>query len=59
MSMMVRIWSTPDMLFIPKKVARVILNHSIRRKLVVKERGPRLEAMKPPTPRLVTRLARL
>ena len=57
--MMMRIWRTTDMLFIPKKVTRVILNHSIRRKLVVKERGPRLEAMKPPTPRLVTRLARL
>ena len=57
--MMMRIWRNPDMLFIPKKVTRVILNHSIRRKLTVKERGPRVEAMKPPTPRLVTRLARL
>ena len=57
--MMVRIWRNPEMLFIPKKVTRVILNHSIRRKLTLKERGPRVEAMKPPTPRLVTRLARL
>ena len=57
--MMMRIWRNPDMLFIPKKVTRVILNHSIRRKLTVKERGPRVEAMKPPTPRLVTMLARL
>ena len=57
--MMVRIWRTPDMLFIPKNVTRVTLNHSIRRKLMLKERGPRVEAMKPPTPRLVTRLARL
>ena len=57
--MMVRIWRTPDMLFIPKKVTRDTLNHSIRRKLMLKERGPKVEAMKPPTPRLVTRLARL
>ena len=57
--MMVRIWRTPDMLFIPKKVTRVILNHSIRRKLTVKERGPRMEAMMPPIPTLLTTWARL
>ena len=57
--MMVRICRTTDMLDIPKKMPRVILNNSIRRKLMLKERGPMVEAMKPPTPRLVTMVARL
>ena len=57
--MMVRICRTTDMLDIPKKVTRVILNNSIRRKLMLKERGPRVAAMRPPSPRLVTMVARL
>ena len=57
--MMVRICRTTDMLDIPKKATRDILNNCIRRKLTVKERGPRVEAMTPPMPRLVTMLARL
>ena len=57
--MMVRICRTTDMLDIPKKMPRVILYHSIRRKLMLKERGPRVAAMRPPSPRLVTMLARL
>ena len=56
---MVRIWRNPDMLEIPQKMTMFILYHSIRRKLTVKERGPTVEATKPPTPRLVMRLARL
>ena len=57
--MMVRICRTTDMLDIPKKATRDILNNCIRRKLMLKERGPRVAAMKPPTPRLVTTWARL
>ena len=56
---MVRICRTTDMLDIPKKVTRDILYHSIRRKLMLKERGPRVEATMPPMPRLVTMWARL
>ena len=44
--MMVRICRTTDMLDIPKKMPRVILYHSIRRKLMLKERGPRVAAMR-------------
>ena len=44
---------------IPKAMTRAILYHSIRRKLMLKERGPRVAAMMPPTPRLVTTWARL
>ena len=59
LSMMVRIWRTTDMFDMPKEMTRAILYHSIRRKLMLKERGPRVAAMKPPTPRLVTTWARL
>ena len=56
--MMVRIYKTTDMLDTPMKVTRVILYHSIRTKVMLKERGPKLAAMMPPMPRLVTMLAR-
>ena len=59
MSMMIRIWRTTAMLDSPKAKTRLILNHSMRRKLMLKESGPRREAMRPPIPRLVTMLARL
>ena len=58
-SRMKRIWRTADTFAIPKKWTCEVLVHSISRKLVVKERGPRREARRPPRPRLVTMFARL
>ena len=58
-SRMKRIWRTTDTFNIPKKCVWEILHHSISRKLILKERGPRREARRPPIPRLVTTLARL